>query len=133
MRLRSECVRRAVLTLSVLLASFLVSSISIAQTDPLPSWNQGTAKQSILDFVGRVTKSGGVEFVPQAQRVAVFDNGRSPSELPKAKIGWRPLNRLMPTGLPGLSTTSRSHLSPDVDMKTDWKTIFPLVLPKDSR
>ena len=60
--------------MSVLLASFLVSAMSMAQTTPLSSWNGGTSKQSILDFVGRVTKSGGVDFVPQAQRVAVFDN-----------------------------------------------------------
>jgi phosphoglycolate phosphatase-like HAD superfamily hydrolase len=40
----------------------------------LASWNDGPAKQSIIDFVGRVTKSGGADFVPEAQRVAVFDN-----------------------------------------------------------
>jgi len=42
--------------------------------DPLPSWNDGTAKQSILDFVARVTDAGGLDFVPAAERVAVFDN-----------------------------------------------------------
>jgi phosphoglycolate phosphatase-like HAD superfamily hydrolase len=40
----------------------------------LPSWNEGAAKQSITSFVGKVTRSGGDDFVPQAQRVAVFDN-----------------------------------------------------------
>jgi len=42
--------------------------------DPLPSWNDGTAKQSILDFVARVTDAGGPEFVPPAERIATFDN-----------------------------------------------------------
>jgi len=42
--------------------------------DPLPSWNDGTAKQSILEFVARVTDAGGPDFVPAAERIAVFDN-----------------------------------------------------------
>jgi phosphoglycolate phosphatase-like HAD superfamily hydrolase len=41
---------------------------------PLPSWNEGVAKQSIIDFVERVTTPGGAEFVPVTQRIAVFDN-----------------------------------------------------------
>jgi phosphoserine phosphatase len=41
---------------------------------PLPSWNDGAAKQSILDFVRRVTTEGGKDFVPVAERIAVFDN-----------------------------------------------------------
>ena len=47
---------------------------SFAQTDPLPSWNDRAVKKSIIDFVGRVTKSGGPEFVPADQRSATFDN-----------------------------------------------------------
>jgi len=42
--------------------------------DPLPSWNDGQARQSILDFVARVTKPGGHDFVPPEQRIATFDN-----------------------------------------------------------
>ncbi len=30
-----------------------------AKTDPLPSWNDGAAKKSIVEFVARVTKKGG--------------------------------------------------------------------------
>ncbi|CAA2143081.1 hypothetical protein HYPP_04064 [Hyphomicrobium sp. ghe19] len=45
-----------------------------AQTDALPSWNAGLVKQRIIDFVGRVTKDGGADFVPEAHRIAVFDN-----------------------------------------------------------
>jgi hypothetical protein len=42
--------------------------------DSLPSWNDTATKKSILDFVDRVTKQGSPEFVPEAERVATFDN-----------------------------------------------------------
>ena len=45
-----------------------------AQSDPLPSWNDGAAKKSITDFVARVTTQGGADFVPPAERIATFDN-----------------------------------------------------------
>jgi hypothetical protein len=45
-----------------------------AQRDPLPSWNDGATKSSILGFVARVTTQGGPDFVPVDQRVATFDN-----------------------------------------------------------
>jgi hypothetical protein len=40
----------------------------------LPSWNEGVAKSAILDFVSRVTREGGPDYVPPAERIAVFDN-----------------------------------------------------------
>jgi len=49
-------------------------TISETHSDPLPSWNDGPTKRSITDFVKRVTKEGGPDFVPQADRVATFDN-----------------------------------------------------------
>jgi phosphoserine phosphatase len=42
--------------------------------DPLPSWNEGAAKQAILDFVKRTTTEGSADFVPVPERIAVFDN-----------------------------------------------------------
>ena len=46
-----------------------------AQTsDPLPSWNDGAAKKSIVDFVARVTTPAGADSVPAEQRIAAFDN-----------------------------------------------------------
>jgi phosphoserine phosphatase len=42
--------------------------------DPLPSWNEGAAKKAIVDFVGRVTREGGSDFVPAPERIATFDN-----------------------------------------------------------
>jgi phosphoglycolate phosphatase-like HAD superfamily hydrolase len=46
----------------------------MAGSDPLPSWNEGSAKQSILDFVRGVTTGGGAHFVKPEERIAVFDN-----------------------------------------------------------
>jgi hypothetical protein len=43
-------------------------------TDPLPSWNDTGPKRAIFDFVGRVTKQGSPDFVPEAERIATFDN-----------------------------------------------------------
>jgi phosphoglycolate phosphatase-like HAD superfamily hydrolase len=45
-----------------------------AETDPLPSWNDGPAKQSIVDFVTKVTTEGAPEFVKPEDRIATFDN-----------------------------------------------------------
>ena len=42
--------------------------------DPLPSWNDGAAKKAVIDFVAKVTKEGGPDFVPPAERIATFDN-----------------------------------------------------------
>lgn len=46
----------------------------LVKTDPLPSWNDGPTKQSILDFVAKVSRQGSDTFVPVAERVAVFDH-----------------------------------------------------------
>jgi phosphoserine phosphatase len=40
----------------------------------LASWNDGAAKSAILDFVARVTRQGGRDYVPPAERIATFDN-----------------------------------------------------------
>src|SRR5215831_9332602 len=45
-----------------------------AQTDPLPSWNSTGPKQTIMNFVQRVTRHGSPDFVPVDQRIATFDN-----------------------------------------------------------
>ncbi len=41
---------------------------------PLPSWNDGPAKQSIVHFVEKVTNPGSPDFVPLPERIATFDN-----------------------------------------------------------
>lgn len=41
---------------------------------PLPSWNDGPTKEKILEFVAKTTTEGSSDFVPVADRIAVFDN-----------------------------------------------------------
>jgi len=48
--------------------------VASAETDPLPSWNTGAARQAILDFVAQVTAEGSPGHVPPEERIAVFDN-----------------------------------------------------------
>ena len=62
------------LTAVMVLAFWLAISSLATAADPLPSWTEGRAKQSIVDFVQRVTSPGGKDFVPEPERVAVFDN-----------------------------------------------------------
>lgn len=64
-----------------ILAGLLVSTAALAsgqsaraQSDPLPSWNEGVAKKSILDFVSAVAREGTADFVPPSERIATFDN-----------------------------------------------------------
>jgi phosphoglycolate phosphatase-like HAD superfamily hydrolase len=59
----------------ILVALLLFPVVAFAQSvDPLPSWNEGTSKQSIVSFVEKVTKPGSPDFVPLAERIATFDN-----------------------------------------------------------
>jgi phosphoserine phosphatase len=57
--------------------AFLVATLaaSVARAaDPLPSWNDGPAKQSIITFVEKATNPGSPDFVPVPERIATFDN-----------------------------------------------------------
>ncbi|HSF56210.1 MAG TPA: HAD family hydrolase [Algoriphagus sp.] len=40
----------------------------------LPSWNDGAAQQAIIDFINKTTTEGSPDFIPMADRIAVFDN-----------------------------------------------------------
>jgi phosphoglycolate phosphatase-like HAD superfamily hydrolase len=42
--------------------------------DPLPSWNDTPPKQALVAFVEKVSKEGSPDYVPPAERIAVFDN-----------------------------------------------------------
>jgi phosphoglycolate phosphatase-like HAD superfamily hydrolase len=59
-----------VLTLVALLA---IGAQALAQTDPLPSWNDGPAKQAIVAFVQATTDQSSPTFVPPEARIATFD------------------------------------------------------------
>ena len=65
--------RRMVVFVLLLIATG-VSANSAEAGDPLPSWNEGTAKRSIIDFVNRVAQPGSPDFVAPEQRIATFDN-----------------------------------------------------------
>jgi len=55
-------------------AALLVLGVTAqAQTDPLPSWNDGAAKKAIVAFVNATTTPTSPTFVPPAERIATFD------------------------------------------------------------
>ena len=67
--------KRTLLTVFTLGFVLVFGSLATAQTvDSLPSWNDGKTKQSIIEFVAKVTEKGSPDFVPPAERIAVFDN-----------------------------------------------------------
>jgi hypothetical protein len=63
-----------VLTVALVLALGVTSSIARAADDPLPAWNDGGTKTAIVEFVGATTDAASPKFVPPEQRIAVFDN-----------------------------------------------------------
>lgn len=64
--------RISLLLLFALLLGQLVGN-QYAIADPLSSWNEGPSKAAIIDFVERTTTEGS-DFLPEVERVAVFDN-----------------------------------------------------------
>jgi hypothetical protein len=56
----------------ILLLSLFGQTIARAQ-DPLSSWNDGPAKQAIVDFVRATTETGSTNFVRPEERIATFD------------------------------------------------------------
>lgn len=56
------------------LLGLLILVMPARAQDPLPSWNEGKTKKAIVEFVTMVTKPGGPNFVPVAERIATFDN-----------------------------------------------------------
>lgn len=74
---RTQQLTAAALALALALAPTLARAAdpsTALAAGPLPSWNDGKARQSIVDFVKRITTKGGKDFVPPAERIAVFDN-----------------------------------------------------------
>ena len=64
------------MTNRMMLAAVLVllaGSQAHAQTDPLPSWNDGAAKKAIVEFVKATTEKSNPKFVAPEARIAVFD------------------------------------------------------------
>jgi hypothetical protein len=59
--------------LLALCAFLLLSTFAQAQTDPLPSWNDGAAKKAIIEFVHATTDTSSKSFVRPEARIATFD------------------------------------------------------------
>src|SRR6267154_1913044 len=58
----------------VVAVTLTVLSLSLARADdPLASWNEGPAKQAILEFIKATTSQGSPQFVPPEARIATFD------------------------------------------------------------
>src|SRR5438876_7889736 len=64
-----KIIRKTFALLAITLAGFTNTQAQ----DPLPSWNDGAAKQAIVDFVKATTETGGANFVPPEERIATFD------------------------------------------------------------
>ena len=64
-------VKRVFVFLFVLMVA---ASTAAADTDSLPSWNDGPVKSAIIGFVQSAIDSKRMKFVPQMERIAVFDN-----------------------------------------------------------
>jgi len=66
----------------VVLGSLLVLGLAVVvpatalanPPDPLPSWNDTPLKRALIEFVEKVTREGGTDFVPVEDRIACFDN-----------------------------------------------------------
>lgn len=70
-RCPARLARRVVALWLVLL--FVFAACAAGQSDPLSSWNDGPAKQAILDFVAATTDAASPDFVPPKDRLATFD------------------------------------------------------------
>jgi phosphoserine phosphatase len=66
--------RTRFLVAAVLAYGLSCAALNAQVADPLPSWNEGAGKTAILGFVAKVTKRDSPDFVPAAERIAVFDN-----------------------------------------------------------
>ncbi|MGP4844405.1 HAD family hydrolase [Marinobacter sp. 1Y8] len=98
---------------------FAFSSLASADSDPLPSWNDGQTKSSIVDFVQRVTDKNSSAFVPAEARIVTLDNdGTLWSEQPVYFQAYYALDRLreMAPEHPEWKTTEpfKSALAADV-------------------
>lgn len=69
----SRAMRSKYPILATLLSLLLLALPASAQYDPLPSWADGPIKRAILEFVAATTDPSGPDFVPEAERIATFD------------------------------------------------------------
>ena len=114
-------------------AGLAFGSQAITQSDPLPSWNDGPAKNAIVEFVRTTTDEASPKFVPPEARIATFDQDGTlwvehlhddttreyaygPAQgLPDTKVGTFPQ---------ALYDEAKKQGWVVISMKSDWKRIF---------
>jgi phosphoserine phosphatase len=65
---------RKLAILAVIWVALILPALALGQAqDPLPSWNDGPAKQAIVEFVRATTDKASPKFVPPGERIAAFD------------------------------------------------------------
>ena len=83
-RLRQAALARRFL-LALLFAAASLPMLARA-ADALPSWNEGASKTRIVRFVEDVTKPASRNFVPPAERIAVFDNDGEKLQIVQVRV-----------------------------------------------
>ncbi|WP_129777944.1 HAD family hydrolase [Peristeroidobacter soli] len=59
---------------TLLAAAPLLAAATLASADPLPSWEDGFSKKSIVEFVERISREDSADYIAPRERIAVFDN-----------------------------------------------------------
>lgn len=77
--IKKSALKTLLLTLSMFLLVMLMSiyinfeKATAQSSDPLPSWNDGSAKQAIIEFVQAITNKSSPKYVQPDERIATFD------------------------------------------------------------
>ncbi|CRX39380.1 HAD family hydrolase [Estrella lausannensis] len=101
----------------VLLLSFQAAA---AFADPLPSWSNGPIKEAILQFVRGVTDKSGKDYVPESERIAVFDqDGTLWVEQPLYPQQYFALERIKE--MSGKDPVQKKKQADDLEVKNDVK------------
>ena len=135
-------IARRALVVALLVVGFSAAPVTqaLAQVDALPSWNEGPVKTSIIDFVSRVTTQGGTDFVPAEHAFGNSDGDLQMLQWTTAGAGARFAGIVHHTdaereyAYDRQSKVGKLDKALDeagakswtvVDMKRDWKTVFP--------
>ena len=115
--------RRTLLTVAIL---FLVATVARAQADPLPSWNDGANKHAFVDFVTRVTRAGGPDFGLQWTAAGMTAGFMGLVRHTDAEREWAYDRNSQIGKLDRALDEAISRKWVVVDMKQDWKVIYPV-------
>ena len=113
-----------------------VGGVSLAEENPLPSWNKGPAREAILSFVKATTEKSSPNYVEPKDRVATFDqDGTLWTEHPlytQAMFAFARLGQMAPQHPEWKETEPLSRCSPAIKKawqssrrKTGWKSSAP--------